>query len=282
MPLPCAPHRPTNSAVPRERAREARSAASGRSTASIVARYPAGRRSRASSASIQSAAPVATVTPPDRAAAGREERLEILRDAHAHRGAGLERRAAQVRQQHRVLQRDQARMHGRLPLVDVETGGGDAPGPQRLDQRGLVDHRAARGVDQHRRRLHQREPAGVDQVMGGGATRAVQRDHVACGEQCIDRIDVLRAAFGLDSAAAAAPAVVDDAHAESVVGAARRGLRDAPVADQSERLAGDALAHQVRGAPAGPASRRAVRARPRQRAASPSAAAGSRDRPSCR
>lgn len=43
----------------------------------------------------------------------------------------------------------------RLGVEDVETGTGNAPRPQRVDERRLVDDRAARGVDQQRGRLHQ-------------------------------------------------------------------------------------------------------------------------------
>ena len=52
----------------------------------------------------------------------------------------------------------------RLFANDIEGRGGDPFLPQRFDQRRFIDQRAARGVDQERRRFHQREALLVDQV----------------------------------------------------------------------------------------------------------------------
>ena len=40
---------------------------------------------------------------------------------------------------------------------DIECGAGDLAGLQVLDQRGLVEHAAAREIDQERRGLHRRD-----------------------------------------------------------------------------------------------------------------------------
>ena len=61
---------------------------------------------------------------------------------------------------------------------------------QRLSERLLVDDRAARGVDQDRGRSHLRERAGVDQVVGLGRQRAVQRHEVGCSQQRPERVVV--------------------------------------------------------------------------------------------
>ena len=62
-------------------------------------------------------------------------------------------------QEHRIGQRDQLGGNARLVLVDVEAGGQDPARPQRLDQRLLVDKRAARDIDENRRPARaRREP----------------------------------------------------------------------------------------------------------------------------
>ena len=60
---------------------------------------------------------------------------------------------------------EQPRVDLGLALEHVEAGREQPAGVQRVGQRGLVDDRAARRVHEHRGRLHEREPAGVDQVV---------------------------------------------------------------------------------------------------------------------
>ena len=52
------------------------------------------------------------------------------------------------------------------------------PDAERVGERRLVDDRAARRVDEERRRLHPRERRGIDQVARLRAERAVERDDV--------------------------------------------------------------------------------------------------------
>ena len=59
----------------------------------------------------------------------------------------------------------------------------ELPVVQRVGERGLVDDRAARRVDEDRRRLHARERGGVDQVARGGGERHVERDDVGAVER---------------------------------------------------------------------------------------------------
>ena len=76
--------------------------------------------------------------------------------------------------------------HCGLVLEDVERSPGDRPCSKCVDERSLVDDRAARRVDQHRRRLHRRETLGVDQVARLDAQRDVDADDVGIGEQTIE------------------------------------------------------------------------------------------------
>ena len=53
----------------------------------------------------------------------------------------------------------------RLDLQHVQPGAGDATLLQHLGQRLLIDDRPAGGVDEERRRLHQRQALGIHQVL---------------------------------------------------------------------------------------------------------------------
>ena len=63
----------------------------------------------------------------------------------------------------------------RLLLEHVERGAGDAPAAQRLDQRGLVDDRPARHVDEVRGRLHPRELRRADRCRVASLSRRHRR-----------------------------------------------------------------------------------------------------------
>ena len=66
----------------------------------------------------------------------------------------------------------------RLDVEHVEAGAGDLLSLQRGDQRRLVDDRAARGVDEIGRRLHQREFGGADQPARAVAEHDMDGDEV--------------------------------------------------------------------------------------------------------
>ena len=75
-----------------------------------------------------------------------------------------------------------------------------SPPLERRDQRVEIDQRAARGVDEQRLGLHQRELARADQARGRGRERAMQRQHVRGAQHLIERdahraeLDVLASA----------------------------------------------------------------------------------------
>src|SRR5207245_118711 len=80
---------------------------------------------------------------------------------------------AQMRRDHRVGKVTQGMVEGqRLLVVDVEAGAGDRSLADRGDQRGLVDDRAARGVDQVGGRLHPRELTGAEKLARAVAEQA--------------------------------------------------------------------------------------------------------------
>src|SRR6185437_12968594 len=104
--------------------------------------------------------------------------IKILRHAHAHRGARLQGGAAEVREQHDVLQRQQLRWNPGLLLVHVQARTGDRAAAQRLRQCLLVDHFTARGVDQKRRLLHLLQAPGIDEMAVGRPAGTMQGDEV--------------------------------------------------------------------------------------------------------
>ena len=120
----------------------------------------------------------------------------------------------------------------------VEPRAGDAPGFERLEQRLLVDDRAARGVDEDRARLHQRELLPVHQVRGLRRQGHVERDHVGFAEErlLVHALDP----FGLE----VLDVVREHAHAERArVLAGHRA--EAAVAEDAESLAGNLVAAEL-------------------------------------
>ncbi len=102
--------------------------------------------------------------------------------------ARLTRRPRDVRchDQVRDIAREQrVAVHRRFLLQHVDGGAAEAPAAQRIGQRYRVDQRPARGVDQHRVRLHSCESLRADQALGRGRERAVQAQHVDHRQQLV-------------------------------------------------------------------------------------------------
>ena len=139
------------------------------------------------------------------------------------------------------------------------------PGAQRLDERRLVDERAARGVDEQRAGPQQREPAGVDEAARRVGHGQVQADDVAACERRLDRLGALGAQLA-HALGRHVRVVGDRAHAERAR-PRRHQPADAAEAEQRERLVGELDAA------------RSARAPRRRRAASAAAAdvAGQRE-----
>src|SRR5439155_24459798 len=86
---------------------------------------------------------------------------------------------AQMRRDHRVGKVAQGMVERqRLLVIDVQARAGDRALPDRGDQRGFVDDRAARGVDQVGGRLHQRELAGAEEPARAVAQHEMDADDV--------------------------------------------------------------------------------------------------------
>src|SRR5439155_16195898 len=120
----------------------------------------------------------------------------------------------------------------RRPMLppDIERGAADPVAAQRVIKRLLVNDRRAANIDQQRRRLHQRQSAGIDQPSGFRPEAGSNEEHIALrqhpvefGERIYLRSVALvgnRAAVGRDDLAAEAdraprnlaadPAIADD------------------------------------------------------------------------
>lgn len=92
-----------------------------------------------------------------------------------------------MREQHDVVPRDEPGVYRRLVLVDVESGPAEMPRRERRDERGLVDERPARGVEQDRAALHRGECARVERVTRLARERRVKGNDVGLGEQLRER-----------------------------------------------------------------------------------------------
>ncbi len=139
-----------------------------------------------------------------------------------------------VERQQRIVGR------GRLLVEDIERRAGDAALDQGAMQRRFVDDRAARGVDQIGRRLHQAELAGADQMAGLRAQGAADRDEVGGLEQRveIDQLDPEPVGLGPIGLRIAGEML----HVERLQ-QPERLLADIAEADRADPLAGQAVAH---------------------------------------
>ena len=162
---------------------------------------------------------------------GRQRRLavgpreQVGDHAFGHRLAGPDRRRADMGQEHRIGKRDQLGGNAGLVLVDVEAGGQNLAGPERLDQRLLVDERAARHVDQHPVRPQRVENLGVDDMARRGAAGRDDDQNVR-GFGHLDQ----RSIVAIGDARLRMAAVVDDVKPEAADAGCDR-LADPPEPD---------------------------------------------------
>ena len=118
-----------------------------------------------------------------------------------------------------VLELEERAVGARLLGEHVEPGGRDPAGLEGVVQRTLVDDAAARGVDQHQRRLGLGELLGADQADGLRGLGQVHRHEVGLGEEGVE-VDEPDAHLG-GAAGLHVRVVRDDLHAER-----REPLRD--------------------------------------------------------
>ena len=159
-----------------------------------------------------------------------------------------------MRQQHHLAdarQLDQLRVHRRLVLEHVEPGAGDVAGLDQARERILVDHFAARGVDDERLRAEQLQPPRREQVIGPRRVRAIHRYDVHAGEHLVEALPIGGVELFLDLGRHPAAIVVMDLQAEGAR-AARHRLADPSHADDAEPLAPNAVAEHPGRRPAGP------------------------------
>ncbi len=83
-----------------------------------------------------------------------------------------------MRQQHDIVEVQQARGNAGLVLVDIQTGASDLAGNQGIRQRFFVDQIAARGVDDKGMGLQFGQALAVQDIVGLLGCRSVQGDNV--------------------------------------------------------------------------------------------------------
>ena len=138
-----------------------------------------------------------------------------------------------MRREHHVFQFEEAGIEPGLVLEHVEPGGADGAVLKRRDERGIVDHAAARGIDEDRARFHFLQFRRADVIMRRRRIRHLQHDEIGLREQFV-LARVLRVEPFLDVARQPVAVVVEHAHLET--GRAPHDLLpDAPHADHAER-----------------------------------------------
>ena len=152
---------------------------------------------------------------------------DALAGQAGHAGPRRDSCTADVGEQRGPRRSQQPGVHRRLAVEDVEARGEDGAGLQGVDQRVLVDHRAAGGVDEDCRRLHERQLRRADEVAGGLVERNMQAHDVGS-------LRAVRRASGRSRGrSGVVPRRVDDLHVEAAR-PLRHGSCDAAEADQSE------------------------------------------------
>ena len=106
------------------------------------------------------------------------------------------------------------RVHRRLVLEHVEAGAGDVAGFDQPRQRVLVDHLAARGVDDEGFRPQHLQPPRRQQVKGRRRVRAIDRHDVHAGEHLVEALPIGRVELLLDLRRHPAAVVIVDLQAE--------------------------------------------------------------------
>mmetsp|Transcript_16288 Transcript_16288/g.40525 ORF Transcript_16288/g.40525 Transcript_16288/m.40525 type:complete len:572 (+) Transcript_16288:104-1819(+) len=180
-----------------------------------------------------------------------------------HAGARPQRRGGDVRDDDGVGAVGQPRLHGGLVLKHVQPAPEVGVGAQVRHQRGLVNHGAARRVDQHRILLHHVQAGRVHEVVRGLVQVAVQRHHVGLLEHLLHRLHAPHR-HGRLAVVAQQLAVLPDVVLQLLVGVrvvvhkvhlvplhhhARVGRADAARSDDAHSLVLQQVAHKQGGQP---------------------------------
>ena len=177
---------------------------------------------------------------------------DLLGDDHAGAVLRLVGRGREV-WRHDDVRLVEQRAGVRLRAEDVERGGGDLPGAERVEQRGLVDQLAAGRVHDPHAVLHLRDRLGVDHAARLVVQRQVQRQEVGAREHAVERVVLdaeLAEALGRDERV-----VGEHAHLEADR-APGDLLADPPEAEHAERLLRELDAAPLRALPAALLERR--------------------------
>src|SRR5215469_13509613 len=183
-----------------------------------------------------------------------EEGLDVDDDLLAHVDTALKRGRGQMRQQHDLAgacELDQLWIDGRLMFEHVETSAGDVFGLDQARPRVLVDHLAARGIDDKGFRTDQLEPPRRKQMIRRRRVRAIDGNDIHAREHLIEALPIGSVQFFLDLRRDPAAVVIVDFQTEGVR-AARHRLTDPAQSDNAEPLAPNAVTEHPGRAPTGP------------------------------
>ena len=152
-----------------------------------------------------------------------------------------------MRRDHDLVELEQ-RAGVRLGREHVERRACELPRSDRLDERLLVDERAARGVHEPRAVAHPPDRVAIDEAAGLVGERGVERHDVRGAEQLVERLGLLDTQVA-EPVAAHERVVRDDVHRQAEC-APRDLLSDPSEADHAERLPGQLDSPVARALPA--------------------------------
>src|SRR5262245_15036195 len=128
----------------------------------------------------------------------------------------------------------------RFDGINVEPSSCDAAIDDGFDQGNLVDERAARDVDEDRRRSKTGELRLADYVPRLLIQHAMDGDEVACGQHCLEIADLFHTS-GLHGGRIDVRIKTHNTRSKPLTDTPRDAPADAADADEANRLAGDIL-----------------------------------------
>ena len=175
-----------------------------------------------------------------------EHGVDIVERGEAHLVARFNDGCAHMRQQEDIFQLIITGVDIRLAFVHIEPRIANLSRLQRSDQIVVVDEIAARGVHDNGAARELRQRRRVDRAASLGRRRRADRQHVAHGEQAVERVVIDRAL--LVGGVATAAIIIMNLHVEGA-GALGDGLSDLAQPHNAEPLAVESAPNELHGLP---------------------------------